>query len=201
MYDRKYFCNHQILHHKAVLSKCISVITNCKFVKTLPLFDRRVYNFVPSSRFRFQCSALLSAVWMKCGYLPKKCFASDILCAGAKFNVTLSIMTSNSDVFLSLSPLLWWCCPAVCLVSVSPISESLLLCLEKEVGSAQRDIKLWLVDNLCHKYWDSHYEVTGPVSGVWTIVSVVWAHHLSVHWASTRPQARLGSAQTSFCPS
>ena len=119
MYDRKYFCNHQILHHKAVLSKCISVITNCKFVKTLPLFDRRVYNFVPSSRFRFQCSAVLSAVWMKCGYLPKKCFASDIFCAGAKFNVTLSIMTSNSDVFLSLSSVLMMLSSCVSCLSIS----------------------------------------------------------------------------------
>ena len=60
---------------------------------------------------------------MKCGYLPKKCFATDIFVAGAKFNVTLSIMTSNSDVFLSLSPLLRWC-PAVCVLSQCyPISE------------------------------------------------------------------------------
>ena len=33
----------------------------------------------------------------------EKIFASDIFCAGAKFNVTLSIMTLNSDVFLSIS--------------------------------------------------------------------------------------------------
>ena len=169
MYDRKYFCNHQILHHQAVLSKCISVITNCKFVKNLPLFDRRVYNFVPS--FRFQCNAMQRSV-NEMRIFAQKMFCFWYFVCGRQVQCNIIYNDLKFRCF-SIFPLLWWCCPAVCLVSVSPISESLLLCLEKEVGSAQRDIKLWLVDNLCHKYWDSHYEVTGPVSGVWAIISVV----------------------------
>ena len=108
-------------------------------------------------------------------------FATDIFCAGAKFNVTLSIMTSNSDVFLSLSLLCSMMSSCVCLVSVISVLLSVsLYCyvyVEKELGCV-RDIQLWLVDNLCHKYWDSHHVMAGPVSGVWaqTITSGVWAH-------------------------
>ena len=60
--------------------------------------------------------------------------------------------------------------------------------VEKELGWVC-DIKLWLVDNLCHKYWDSHYVMTGPVSGVWaqTITSMVWAHLGSPLYTVTGP--------------
>ena len=118
---------------------------------------------------------------MKCGYLLKKYFASDIFCAGAKFNVTLSIMTLNADVFLS--PMMLSSC--VCLVSsVSHRSESLLLCLQ---SWASGDIQLWLVDNLCHKYRDGHLQIDGPGSGVWVQTIISDLAHLTLSTLGQHP--------------
>ena len=93
----------------------------------------------------------------------------------------------------SIFPLLWWCCPAVCLVSVSPISESLLLCLEKRWAqlSVTSSCDLWIIFviniGIVIMKWLAQYLVSEPSS--------LWSRLIFSAYTGPAPGPRPGLAQ------